>query len=586
MQLQDVLFFIGGICLFLYGMHIMGEGLEKSAGNQLKGLLAKLTSNPVKGFLLGAGVTAIIQSSSATTVMLVGFVNSGIMTLSGAIPIIMGANVGTTITAWLLSLTGVEGSAWYMQLLKPVNFSAALALLGVIFCVFMKSPKKKDIGTILLGFAILFYGMNMMSDSVEALESVFQPVFEALSNPILGVLAGAGITGIIQSSSASVGILQMAASSVFISHATALPIIMGQNIGTCVTALISSIGANKNAKRVGIVHLSFNIIGTTVLLILYGILFATVEPLRVFMTTSATNELSISIMHTGFNIICTLLLLPFGKQLEKLSYLIIKDGAKDDKTTRFDDRLLATPTFALESAKKATVEMASEAKLSIYEAMELVGEYDKKRAEKIRNYEDNGDKFEDDIGSYLLKITALDLTESDSREATKLLHSISDLERLTDHAVNIAESAEEMAEKNQTFTADAQREISIIMAATKEIVELATESYITGNLELARRVEPLEEVIDDLQSDIKLSHITRLKNNQCTIEVGFVLNDLLTNLERVADHCSNLAGCVIEIDHAGLGMHSYTESVKDGNARYDELFEEYSVKYSLLPRII
>ncbi len=586
MQLKDVLFFIGGICLFLYGMHIMGEGLEKSAGKQLKGLLAKLTSNPVKGFILGAGVTAIVQSSSATTVMLVGFVNSGIMTLSGAIPIIMGANVGTTITSWLLSLTGVEGSAWYMQLLKPVNFSAALALLGVIFCVFMKSPKKKDIGTILIGFAILFYGMHMMSDSVKALQDAFQPVFEALSNPILGVLAGAGITAIIQSSSASVGILQSAASSVYISHATALPIIMGQNIGTCVTALISSVGANKNAKRVGIVHLVFNLIGTAVLLAIYGILFATVEPIRTFMTSNATSEVGISIMHTGFNIICTLLLLPFGKQLEKLSYLIIKEGGKGEKTTRFDDRLLATPTFALDSARKATVEMASEAKLSILESMELITAYDRKRAEKVRVYEDNGDKFEDDIGSYLLKITALDLTEGDSREATKLLHSISDLERLTDHAVNITESAEEMAEKNLSFTQDAQREIGIIMAATREIVELATESYITGNLELARRVEPLEEVIDDLQSDIKLSHITRLKNNQCTIEVGFVLNDLLTNLERVADHCSNLAGCVIEIDHAGLGMHSYTEHVKEGNAKYDELFEEYSVKYSLLPHIV
>lgn len=582
MELHNILFFIGGICLFLYGMHIMGDGLEKTAGSKLKGLLSRLTSSPVKGFVLGLCVTAVIQSSSATTVMLVGFVNSGIMTLSGAIPIIMGANVGTTITAWLLSLSGISGSAWYMQILKPVNFSAILALIGVVFCVFMKSSKKHDIGTILIGFAILFYGMDMMSDSVAALESVFQPVFETLSNPILGVLAGAGITGIIQSSSASVGILQSAASSVFISHATALPIIMGQNIGTCVTALISSIGANKNARRVSIVHLAFNLIGTAVMLTIYGILFVTVEPLRTFMTNNATSEVGISIMHSGFNIICTALLLPFGRQLEKLSYLIIRDNDTKDKTTRFDDRLLATPAFALAAVKEAVGEMTNDAVLAINEAMSLIGKYDTATANSVKTREDNGDRLEDEIGSYLLKLTSHDMTEEDSRETTKLLHSISDLERLSDHASNLAESAEELNIKGQHFSKDAESELGMIIAATREIVDMASRCYINSDAELARHIEPLEEVIDGLQNDIRLSHIQRLKENRCSVECGFILNDILGNLERIADHCSNLAGCVIEIDHAALSLHGYTNSVKRGDPQYDKLFDEYSEKYSLL----
>ncbi len=593
MGYEEILLFIGGVCLFLFGMQAMGEGLEKSAGKHLKNLLEKLTSNPVMGFVLGAAVTAVIQSSSATTVMLVGFVNSGIMTLRGAIPVIMGSNVGTTITSWILSMAGIEGGNFFTDMLKPVNFTAILALVGVIFYVFLKSANKKDIGLILLGFSVLIYGMDIMSGAVSGLrkEPAFVQLFETLSNPILGVLAGALVTAIIQSSSASVGILQSLtlprydASGALIpntlTYSSAIPIIMGQNIGTCVTALISSFGANKNAKRVAIVHLSFNIIGTVALLTVYSLVAAFVTPVGEFLN-GTIDAAGIAIVHTVFNLVCTALLLPAGRLLERLSYLIVRDKKEDtEKTTRFDDRLLTTPAFAIETARKATVDMANTARESVALAISALDGADEKLSAKIRELEGQGDRDEDEIGSYLLKITSEDLSAADSREVTKLLHSIGDLERLTDHAVNIVESAEEMAEKRLAFSDAAKAEIKIMTDATMEILELATNAYATGDIALAKTVEPLEEVIDQLQTNIRLSHIRRLTSGECTVELGFVLSDLLTNLERIADHCSNIAGCVIEIAHASLGMHSYAESQKSGNADYDRHFEQFAEKYSL-----
>lgn len=582
---EEILLFIGGVCLFLFGMQAMGEGLEKSAGNQLKTLLKKLTANPFIGFLLGAIVTAVIQSSSATTVMLVGFVNSGIMTLSGAIPVIMGSNVGTTITAWILSLMGIDGGNIFTDMLKPVNFTAILAVVGVIFYVFLKSAKKKDIGLILLGFSVLIYGMDIMSGAVSGLkeEPAFIQLFATLSNPILGVLAGALVTAIIQSSSASVGILQsLTLGSSSIAYGSAIPIIMGQNIGTCVTALISSFGANKNAKRVAVVHLSFNIIGTVVLLSIYSIIAAFVTPVAEFLT-GPIDASGIALVHTSFNLICTAILLPFGKQLEKLSFLIVRDKSESkEETSLFDDRLLNTPTFAIENARTASVEMALSAKGSLINAISLFDNYDSKVAKAVMEAEGEGDKFEDEIGSYLLKISSQDLSEKDSREVTKLLHSINDMERLSDHAVNLLESAEEMRDKQLSFSETAKRELEVIVNATKEILDLAINSYVNSDLALAKQVEPLEEVIDSLQAEIKLSHITRLKNNECTVELGFVLNDILTNLERVSDHCSNIAGCVIEIAHSSLDMHNYTKSLRGGNEEYDRHFEEYLAKYNLV----
>lgn len=595
MGYEEILLFIGGVCMFLFGMQAMGEGLEKSTGNYLKTLLEKLTANPFVGFLLGAAVTAVIQSSSATTVMLVGFVNSGIMTLRGAIPVIMGSNVGTTITSWVLSLAGIEGGNFFTDMLKPVNFTAILALVGVIFYVFLKSARKKDIGLILLGFSVLIYGMDIMSGAVSGLrnEPAFVQLFETLSNPILGVLAGALVTAIIQSSSASVGILQSLTlprvDSVTglpvpntLTYSSAIPIIMGQNIGTCVTALISSFGANKNAKRVAVVHLSFNIIGTVLLLCVYSLVAALCAPVAEFLA-GTIDASGIAVVHTAFNLICTAMLLPAGRLLEKLSYLIVREkSAEDEKNTRFDDRLLVTPAFAIDTARKATVEMANTAKEAISLAISALDSPDPKLAAKIRELETRGDRDEDEIGSYLLKIASQDLTPYDSREVTKLLHSIGDLERLSDHAVNILESAEEMAEKKLTFSDTARAEIGIMIDAVTEIVELAVKSYDTGDTELARTVEPLEEVIDKLQSDVRISHIGRLKDGECTVELGFVLSDLLTNLERISDHCSNIAGCVVEISHSSLGMHSYTEKRKVGDEDYDRYFDTFSKKYSLV----
>ena len=584
---QNVIFkmvlpLVAGIALFLFGMNVMGESLEKSAGNKLKGILGKMTQNPIKGFLLGAGVTAVIQSSSATTVMLVGFVNSGLITLGGAIPIIMGANVGTTITAWILSLTGIEGESLFLTLLKPSSFTPVLAAIGAVLYLFIKSEKKKNVGLILLGFSVLIFGMDMMSEAVAPLKTIpeFGELLLVFNNPILGVLMGAGVTAIIQSSSASVGILQALTVTGAVTFGTAIPVIMGQNIGTCITALISSIGANKDAKRVAMVHLYFNIIGTVVLLLGFYILHAIIG-FDFITNNTPIDKAWIAIIHTMFNLLATSLLLPFGKQLAKLATLTVRDTKKEEEKPLFDDRLLATPAIAIEHARQVTVTMAERTLASVKKSFDILNGYTKEKFREIEREEGEIDVFEDEIGSYLLKITSHDLSETDSFEVTKLLHTIGDLERLSDHSVNIAESADEMFNKDISFSEEAKQELKVMIDAVGEILDKAINSFKQNDSDTAASVEPLEEVIDGLRSEIKLRHIQRLKNNECTVELGFILTDLLTNLERVADHCSNIAGCVIEISRNSLGLHSYTESVKRGNTQFERDYAAYAEKYQL-----
>jgi len=581
MDFTNVLALIGGVALFLFGMSVMGDALEKSAGSKLSSLLDKLTSNPVKGFALGAVVTAIIQSSSATTVMMVGFVNSGVMSLANVIPIIMGANVGTTITAWILSLSGISGEGFLMTMLKPTSFTPILAVIGIVFYLFLKDSKKKDVGLILLGFSVLIFGMDYMTSAVKPLANVpeFQEILLVFSNPILGLLAGALLTAVIQSSSASVGILQALSATGRVTFATAFPIILGQNIGTCVTALISSVGANKNAKRVSMVHLCFNIIGALLAMVLFYTLhwiigFAFVD--------SLVDHTAIALVHTCFNVFCTLVLLPFCKQFEKLACFLVKDK-KDgkEKVSLLDDRLLLTPSIAIERCRQVAVDMADIAFRSVKKSLSLLEHYDKKLFDEIQKDEDKVDVYEDEIGSYLMKITNKDLSEKDSSEVTKLFHMIGNLERLSDHAVNVAESAQEMHDKKTAFSPVAKKELSVMITAVYEIMDNALMAFVYNDIQVAVRVEPLEEVIDDLQSALRSGHIERLRNGECTIELGFILSDLLTNLERIADHCSNVAGCVIEIANNSLGMHSYTEELRRGNAVYDKYFEDYSKKYKL-----
>lgn len=587
-MLDAILSLLGGLSMFLFGMTVMGDSLEKAAGNKLKTILSKMTSNPISGFLLGLAVTAVIQSSSATTVMLVGFVNAGLIKLSGAIPVIMGANIGTTVTAWILSLEGIgDGAAGWLSIFKPSTFTPFLAVAGVVLFVFLKNQKLKDIGLILLGFSALIFGMDMMSsgfqnDEVESLLGGFFETFA--SNPLLGLLTGAIVTAIIQSSSASVGILQtvaLASPGVF-SVGMALPIIMGQNIGTCVTAVLGSAGANKDAKRVAAVHLSFNVIGSTILLSLFCLFNYLILPDGLPFASLEATPVAISICHSLFNVICTALLLPCYKLLEKLAYVLVKDKKGEvEERNIFDDRLLATPSIAIEQAKQVSHRMAALAERSVKNAASLFEKFDKKLYDSVVDDENKIDIYEDEIGSYLVKITGCDLSEQDSLEVSKLLHTISDLERLSDHAVNIANSAKEMADKRLSFSSEANAEMRVIIDAVNDIIEIAIASFTENNLEKATRVEPLEQVIDLLQSEIRSNHIRRLKNNECTIELGFILTDMLTDLERISDHCSNVAGCVIEITHNSLGMHGYTRTVKSGNELYDDYFKIYSDKYKL-----
>ena len=581
MNIFDFLSLIGGLALFLFGMQVMGNALEKKAGGQLNTVLGKITDNPIKGFGLGLGITSIVQSSSATTVMLVGLVNSEIITLKQSIYVIMGANVGTTVTAWLLSLTGISGDSVIVQLLKPSSFTPVLALIGIIFYMFVKNTEKKDTGMILLGFAVLMYGMESMSGAVSGLKEVegFTNLLTVFSNPILGVLAGALLTAIIQSSSASVGILQALSTTGAITYASAIPIIMGQNIGTCVTALISSIGANKNAKRVAFVHLYFNIIGTVALLLLF---YAVNSFVHFAFVDLQANQFGIAITHSMFNLLCTALLLPFGAGLGKLATLTIKDAPTKEEATLLDERLLITPSVALERAEAVTADMADAAVSSIKTAMPLLNIYDAPTAKKVRKYEKDADVYEDAIGSYLVKLSNEDISETENHKITKLLKLIGDFERISDHAVNIVESAEEINSKHIEFSDEAKHEVSILKEAVFEITDLAYGAFIDNDLDKASLVEPLEQTIDILVEQIKLHHILRLQKSECTIDHGFVLSDILTNLERTADHCSNIAACITEIsENASFDMHKYLDDIRNDTDEFKSNFKMYKNKYSL-----
>ena len=581
MDIFSVFQMAGGLALFLYGMHVMGDGLEKQAGGKLKTILEKLTANPVKGFLLGAAVTAVIQSSSATTVMVVGFVNAGIMKLSQAIGIIMGANVGTTITSWILSLTGLQGDSFWIQLLKPTSFSPIIAFFGIILIMFSKKEGKKDLGSTLIGFAVLMFGMEQMSSAVEPLADVpeFTSILLLFSNPLLGVLCGAILTAVIQSSSASVGILQALPATGSVTYSSAIPIILGQNIGTCVTALISSIGANKNARRAAVVHLYFNLIGTGLFLAVFYLLNGF---LHFSFYDQSIDRLGIAVVHTCFNLLSTLTLLPFTKLLEKLAYLTIRDTANDENFQILDERFLASPAVAIHQCQKMAVSMARLAQSSLYQAIGLIGAYDEKIAHSIEEGEDQIDMYEDKLGTYLVRLSSKNLTMEESREISKLLHVIGDFERIGDHAVNILKSAKEMQVKKYVFSGQAQQEISIISSAIEEIVDLATNAFVKNDLYLASKVEPLEQVVDSLKDELRNRHVQRLQNGECTISNGFIFSDLITNYERVADHCSNIGVCILRIAEDSFDTHEYLNHVKDGHDdTFENRYNRYKEKYQL-----
>ena len=585
MDFFGILQLIGGLCLFLFGMETMGDGLKKASGSKLEEILSRLTSNVPKGVLLGAAVTAVIQSSSATTVMLVGFVNSGIMSLRQAIPVIMGANIGTTATAWLLSLSGIEGDSFLIQMLKPMSFSPILAAVAIVFMMFMKNEKKYDIGLILIGFAVLMYGMDIMSSAVKPLADVpeFISVLTMFSNPVLGVAAGAVFTAAIQSSSASVGILQALCKTGAVTYGTTIPIIMGQNIGTCVTAILSSIGANRGAKRGAAVHLSFNIIGT----IIFLAVFYTANALVHFdFLGNVVNPANVAVIHSIFNIGCTLLLLPFTKVLEKLANLVVKDAPEakiqDETLNLLEERFLATPSFAVTQCKAVATKMANHARDCLFTAMKLMKEFDRDKCDYVYLIEDKIDRYEDALGAYIVRLSRLDISEEDSKTLTMILHNLGDLERITDHARNIAETAEELHRKNLSFSQNAQAEVAVFMDAVKEVVTLAIDAFENDDPITAAEVEPLEEVIDAIHAEVKSRHIRRLKEGTCTIELGFILSDLGTNLERVADHCSNLAVCVIETEKGNFDMHHYLDDLKlYGHDNFDEKMHKYEAKYAL-----
>ena len=580
MDIFDCLTMVGGLCLFLFGMNIMGEALERRAGASLRALLGKLTTNRMLGFLTGLAVTAVIQSSSATTVMVVGFVNSGLLTLGQAINVIMGANVGTTVTAWILSLGGIESSNVLVQLLKPSSFTPILALWGIVYYMFLKDSRKKDTGMIFLGFATLMFGMETMSDAVSGLKDVpaFQQLFLLFTNPILGVLAGAVLTAIIQSSSASVGILQALSTTGSVSYAAAIPIIMGQNIGTCITAMLSSVGTTKNAKRAAVVHLMFNILGTMICLILFTAVQTLLAP--AILGEQAT-YLGIAICHTMFNVICTAILLPSGDLLEKLVCRLVPDNEKPEVVAELDERLLTTPSIALERCQSLTFEMADVAAQAIHDGVALVREFNPALAKQIREEENRTDHYEDILGTYLVKLSALKISDADSSEATMLLKSLNDFERIGDHALNLVESAEELQKKHLDFSDTAKHELAVLTRAVDEIVALSFSAFRENNLEKAYQVEPLEQVIDDLKEKLRVHHILRMQQGSCSIESGFVWSDLLTALERVGDHCSNIAGCVVDMAHHDMNTHESLRSARIENENFGEQYKAFAAKYSL-----
>lgn len=578
MDIFDVLTLIGGLCLFLFGMNLMGDALERSAGSKLEIMIGKLTTGKMAGLLTGLGVTAVIQSSSATTVMVVGFVNSKLMSLKQAIHVIMGANVGTTVTAWILSLSGISGTSMFLKLLKPSSFTPILALVGIILIMFTKGNKKKDIGVVLLGFATLMFGMETMTGAVAGLKEIpaFQEMFLKFKNPILGVLVGAVLTAIIQSSSASVGILQALAATGAVSYGAAIPIIMGQNIGTCITAVLSSVGTTKNARRAAFVHLSFNVIGTVACLCAFAIAKAVFAP--ALLNDSATYA-GIATAHSIFNIVCTLLLLPMSGLLEKLAYKFIPNSERVEKVSELDDRLLVTPAIALECAHNLTCDMAKVATDALKSSIDCLSTYDKVKAAAIREAEDRTDHFEDVIGSYLVKLSTKQLNENEGAMASMLLKAIGDFERISDHAINILESAEEMREKGIRFSESAKVELDSLCAATTEIVMLSYSAFIENNAEQANLVEPLEQVIDRMKELLRTRHIDRLRVGDCSIEVGFVWNDLITNMERVSDHCSNIAGCVMDTKEQNMNLHESLKLLRTDSEFYKEKYTEYTKKY-------
>lgn len=584
MDFFDILTLIGGLCLFLFGMNIMGESLERSAGDGLKNLLGRLTTGKLTGFLTGLGVTAVIQSSSATTVMVVGFANSGLMTLTQAINVIMGANVGTTVTAWILSLTGIEGSSFLVTMLKPTSFTPILALIGIIMTMASKSNRKKDIGTILLGFATLMFGMDAMSGAVAGLKDVeaFRNILIMFSNPILGVLAGAILTAIIQSSSASVGILQALSSTGQITVGTSIPIIMGQNIGTCVTALLSSIGTNRNARRASMVHLSFNVIGTIVLLTIFWLGTSFFD---IALIGAEASEVAIAIAHTTFNVLCTIVMLPLAGMLEKLSYRLVPEPQEanddEDEIVELDERLMTTPAIAIDRCRVVANTMAKQSVKAFKKSLDILDGYDADVADKIRKYEKAVDHYEDILGSYLVKLNTTGLSDKDSNESSKLLFVIGDFERISDHAVNIMESSEEIMKKETKFSETAVKEIAQLINAANEIVDITYAAFKEGDLNKASQVEPLEQVIDKLRTQLKANHIARLQKNECSIEAGFIWADILNNIERVADHCSNIAVCVLEMSHKSLGVHEYLHNIKKNSPEFLEMYNEYLEKYKL-----
>ena len=588
MNFFDLLSMVGGLALFLFGMHVLSEGLEKVSGGKLEKILENLTSNRLKAVLLGAGVTAVIQSSSATTVMVVGFVNSGIMKLSQAIGIIMGANIGTTATSWILSLTGIEGSNFFIKMLKPMSFSPILAMIGIIFIMFLKNEKKKDLGMIFVGFAVLMYGMDAMSNAVEPLKDVpeFANLFVMFKNPILGMIVGAILTAIIQSSSASIGILQALCATGSVSFAAALPIIMGQNIGTCITAIMSSVGTTKNAKRAAVVHLLFNLMGT----IIFMIIFYSINAFVHFeFLEYAANETGIAVIHTAFNVIATILLLPMANMLEKLSLMIIKKDAEEEKQeaeqvafVRMDERFLTTPAFALEQAYSYVVKMAEITKESLEKAMGLFFAYDKNIAKEVERMENLVDQYDDEISSYLVKLSSRNLSAKDSKKLNMLLHSIGDFERISDHAINLVDAAREMNKKEQNFSNKALEELQIFSKAITDIVDMSVGIFEKEDASAARQIEPFEEAIDVIQKEMKKRHTKRLRKGKCTVEMGFVLSDITNNYERIADHCSNIAISVMQLKEDETHAHEYVDTLqKQEGSEFDLRFHNYLKKYDL-----
>lgn len=580
MDLFDGLTLIGGLSLFLFGMSIMGQALERRAGDRLRWLLGKFTTGRAAGFLTGLVVTAVIQSSSATTVMVVGFVNSGLMSLRQAINVIMGANVGTTVTAWILSLAGIDSGSWYIRLLKPSSFTPVLALAGIILYMFCRGGKKKDTGMILLGFATLMFGMETMSGAVSGLGDIpaFRNLFVMFRNPALGVLAGAVLTAVIQSSSASVGILQALAVTGQVSYGAAIPIIMGQNIGTCLTAVLSAVGANKIAKRAAMVHLSFNCIGTVVWMTVFWLIKLAV-PID-FLGESAS-LFGIAAAHSVFNLLCVVLMLPLSGFLEKLVNRLVPDVKQPESYMELDERFFAAPSIALERCHEVAADMAQIAVSSLKEGIASLGKYTPELAASVREKEEKTDHYEDILGTYLVKLSARQISDRDSMEAAKLLKIIGDFERISDHAANLLETAEEIREKKLRFTPQALLELKVIFAAVEEILDLALTTFLKNDLKSASTVEPLEQVIDRLKEQLRTRHILRMQQGNCSIEAGFVWSDLLTNLERTADHCSNIAGCMLDMAQQNMNLHESLREFRNGSEEYGKKYREFEEKYAL-----